>query len=252
MPASTAPVVRREPDQASQGPTGIRSDQLPLTAGQPNAPLAAHRSLLADADPARRHSETPIARPRRVHHLAGTPAQDCWRIIETATRVRIAFAACCPEAVLFRESPTACSPQDRNQRGDRPDQARPSNLQRLPDMTGNRATRRRGQCAHADQTGYTKRCEYDGLEVMWSRRGVVIGGDVGAAIASPGNRGKRTVKGRRDVTASGGCGRPSAGRWSAPWRRPFFPESPPSGAAAGRAGSAAGRRISTCRARRPS
>jgi hypothetical protein len=31
-------------------------------------------------------------------------------------------------------------------------------------MTGNRATPRRGQMRrHADQTGYTKRCEYDGL-----------------------------------------------------------------------------------------
>ena len=95
---------------------------------------------------ARRHSKTPTARTGRVHHLARTAAQDrrphhrdrhprAHRLRRCLPRSR-----CCSAA-----SPAACNPQDRDRRGECPEQARPSNLQRLPDMTGNRARRRRGQ-----------------------------------------------------------------------------------------------------------
>jgi hypothetical protein len=33
------------------------------------------------------------------------------RVIKTASRVRVAFAACCPEAELFRGLPAALAPQ---------------------------------------------------------------------------------------------------------------------------------------------
>ena len=41
-----------EPDQAAKDPACLRPHQLPRSAGQPGAPGAAHRSLLADADAA--------------------------------------------------------------------------------------------------------------------------------------------------------------------------------------------------------
>jgi len=43
-----------KPHKVAQEPTGFRPNQLPLTAGQPGPAAAAHRRLLADADPARR------------------------------------------------------------------------------------------------------------------------------------------------------------------------------------------------------
>ena len=46
------------------------------------------------------------------------------RIIETATRVRVAFAAACPEAALFAASPAASNPPGRDRRGMRPAPAR--------------------------------------------------------------------------------------------------------------------------------
>ena len=61
------------------------------------------------------------------------------RITETATRVRIAFAAACPEADLFRSIARSCNPQDRYHRGACPEQPNPSNLQRRPRNTENHA-----------------------------------------------------------------------------------------------------------------
>ena len=66
----------REPDKAAQKPTRLRPHQLPVRPGQPGAPGAAHRRLLADADGARRHSQTPTARHSRVRHLAHAADQD--------------------------------------------------------------------------------------------------------------------------------------------------------------------------------
>jgi hypothetical protein len=75
---------------------------LPLGARQSGAPRAAHRGLLADADGARRNPKPhPLATAEfttlrtRLLKIAG-------RITEAATRLRIAFAAACPQAALFR------------------------------------------------------------------------------------------------------------------------------------------------------
>src|SRR6202020_1884696 len=102
-----------EPDQAAQDPTRLRPHQLPLAAGQSDAAVAAHRRLQAGSHHARRHIPTyhPLARAEfttirlRLFKLAA-------RINETATRVRIAFAATCPEAALFRSLANAlcCRP----------------------------------------------------------------------------------------------------------------------------------------------
>jgi hypothetical protein len=43
------------------------------------------------------------------------------RITETATRVRIAFAAACPEAALFAGTPAISNAPDHDSRGSRPD-----------------------------------------------------------------------------------------------------------------------------------
>ena len=53
------------------------------------------------------------------------------RVIETASRVRLAFAAACPEADLFRSLPTALLPSARERRGIAPFASRisPARLQ---------------------------------------------------------------------------------------------------------------------------
>src|SRR5215211_1080725 len=68
-------VARREPDQAAQGPTGLGSHQLPLTAGQPDAPHSAYRRLLADAPDRARHPQAAAPGACRVHHHPRLPAE---------------------------------------------------------------------------------------------------------------------------------------------------------------------------------
>lgn len=75
---------------------------MPLVAGQPNAAGSAHRRLLADAG-----IRNAIPRPQP---LAGSEfatirlrlLKIAVRISETASRVRLGFAANCPDAALFR------------------------------------------------------------------------------------------------------------------------------------------------------
>jgi hypothetical protein len=62
------PRAGREPDQAAQGATFVRSHQLPFGAGQPDAAHPAHRRLLAAARPARRDPELESAKAHRVRH----------------------------------------------------------------------------------------------------------------------------------------------------------------------------------------
>ena len=66
----------REPDQAAQDPARLGPDLVPLGAGQPDAPRAPHRRLLADAHRPRRHPQA--ARPRNggVRHAAAASAED--------------------------------------------------------------------------------------------------------------------------------------------------------------------------------
>ena len=53
------------------------------------------------------------------------------RITETATRVRVAFAAACPDTHCFAASPSASSPPDRNTAGaPSPHTPGPANIQR--------------------------------------------------------------------------------------------------------------------------
>ena len=106
------PVLRegpgREPDQAAQDSARLGPDLVPLGAGQPDAPCAAHRRLLADAHRARRHPQATRSRHSRVRHVAAAPAEG--RRPKTTSRVRLAFAAACPEAELFRSLPSALWP----------------------------------------------------------------------------------------------------------------------------------------------
>jgi hypothetical protein len=78
---------------------------------QSDAPDPAHRRLLADPD----NCTTPFPRPMRSP-LPTSPPSACacrslaTRVIETASRVRLAFAAACPEATLFRHIAAALMP----------------------------------------------------------------------------------------------------------------------------------------------
>ena len=67
----------REPDQAAQEPIGVRSDQLPLAAGQSDATYPAHGCLLADADDARCDPCDATAGDWRVLHHSVAVAEDC-------------------------------------------------------------------------------------------------------------------------------------------------------------------------------
>jgi hypothetical protein len=66
----------REPDQAAQEPACLRPHQLPFASRQSGTSRAAHRRLLAHADSARRHSNTPAARTGGVRYLARAAAKD--------------------------------------------------------------------------------------------------------------------------------------------------------------------------------
>ena len=64
-----------KPDQAAQGATGLRPDRLSLVSRKSGPPRVAHRRLLADADGARGHPQTPAARYGRIHHVTHAPDQ---------------------------------------------------------------------------------------------------------------------------------------------------------------------------------
>ena len=133
------PVLRarsgREPDQAAQDATRLGSHVLPLRARQPGPPRAAHRRLLADAHRPRRHSQERDLAKAEFATLRLRLLKIAARVVETASRVRLAFAAACPEADLFRSLPGASCCSDRERRGIRPFQPSRS-LQRVPKNTG--------------------------------------------------------------------------------------------------------------------
>src|SRR3954470_5422999 len=104
----------REPHQAAQEPAFLRSHQLPLAARQSGAPAAAHCRLLscsrgAPTPPAYwlvRAARAPTPKPQPLARAEFTTLRlrlikVAARVIETATRVRIAFAASHPAAELF-------------------------------------------------------------------------------------------------------------------------------------------------------
>src|SRR5271156_5264997 len=108
------PVLRAwsggEPDQAAQDAALIGSHVLPFRRRQSGSARPAHLRLLADADRPRRHSQTVRSGQGRVRDLAPSSAQIAARVIETARAVRLAFAACHPEAALFASLPGALAP----------------------------------------------------------------------------------------------------------------------------------------------
>ncbi len=92
------PRAGREPDQAAQVPAPVRPHLVPIRAGQPGPPRAAHRRVLADAGREGRHPEGPRPGPAEFTTLRFRLLKVAARIVETRHRVRIAFAAACPEA----------------------------------------------------------------------------------------------------------------------------------------------------------
>ena len=76
MKRSTAPAGRPRTDQAAQGTTLIRSHQLPLAAGQPDAAHPAHRRLLAATRPACCNPELESAAAHRVRHDSSASLED--------------------------------------------------------------------------------------------------------------------------------------------------------------------------------
>ena len=87
----------------------------PLTAPpadrrQPCSPRAPHRRLLADAHGARGHSQSPRAGTAEFAMLRLHLLKIAAGVVETATRIRLAFAAACPEADLIRGLPGALLP----------------------------------------------------------------------------------------------------------------------------------------------
>ena len=82
------------------------------------------------------------------------------RIIETATRVRIAFAAACPEAAFFRGIAAACNPQDRDNGAIAPSHIRsrqhPTPSTKHPDIAMKQATRRPAPNAHTATPASTR------------------------------------------------------------------------------------------------
>jgi len=123
---STAPAARPKTpafagagsDQAAQGPARLRPHLLPQPARQSDAPYprakasspahtAAYWLILTvrDAIPATHALAAAEFATIRLRLLKlGT------RVIETACRVRLAFAAACPDATLFRQIATALMP----------------------------------------------------------------------------------------------------------------------------------------------
>ncbi|WP_258043207.1 transposase [Sphingomonas sp. NBWT7] len=83
---------------------------MPLGQCQPDAPHSAHRRLLAPvADPARNPKSAALAVAEfatirlRLLKVAA-------RVIESATRIRIAFASACPDAATFKAVATNLRP----------------------------------------------------------------------------------------------------------------------------------------------
>src|SRR4029077_1047898 len=63
-------------DRHAKGTTLIRSHQLPLAAGQPDAAHPAHRCLLAATRPACRHPEVESAAAHRGRHASSASLED--------------------------------------------------------------------------------------------------------------------------------------------------------------------------------
>ena len=97
------------PSQFPPSPTFGHSS-LPFGARQSSPPRSPHRRLLADADRARRHSQSPGIGHCRVRDAASSALENrrpCRRDHEPHSP---AFAAACPEADLIRGLPGALLP----------------------------------------------------------------------------------------------------------------------------------------------
>ena len=65
---------------------------------------------MADADRARRHSQSPELATAEFATLRLRLLKIAARVVETTSRIRLAFAAACPEADLIRCLPGALLP----------------------------------------------------------------------------------------------------------------------------------------------
>src|ERR1019366_5653937 len=114
------PVLRARPsrksDQAAQDAARLRSHQLPFGARQPGPPRAPHRRLLADADRARRHSQSPGIGHCRVRDAASSSLENrrpCRRDHEPrAPRLRRCMSRSRPLPQLARRAAPARSVTD--------------------------------------------------------------------------------------------------------------------------------------------
>jgi hypothetical protein len=75
---------------------------LSFAVGQPDAADLAHCRLLAGPDRARRHSQGESLASAEFSTILLRLFKIAARVRETATRVRLAFAAGCPDAEVFR------------------------------------------------------------------------------------------------------------------------------------------------------
>jgi hypothetical protein len=91
----------RESYQAAQDAIVVRSHQLPIAARRPDATHPAHRCLLAAARPARRDPDMGSAAAQRICYDPFALRKIAGRVIETANRIRIALASCCPHPETF-------------------------------------------------------------------------------------------------------------------------------------------------------
>ena len=97
-------------DQAAQDPTRLGSHVLPISPRQPGAPRSPYRRLLADARGSRRHSKSRDLAKAEFATVRLKLIKIAARIVEMASRVRLAFAAACPNAGLFASLPAALMP----------------------------------------------------------------------------------------------------------------------------------------------
>ena len=75
---------------------------MPLGQRQSDAAHPPHRRLLADVGRAPRHARNRPLRTAEFATIRLRLLKVAARVIETASRIRIAFASACPDAALFR------------------------------------------------------------------------------------------------------------------------------------------------------
>jgi hypothetical protein len=92
----------RKPDQAPQKPTRQRSHLMPLCQRQPDAPHSAHCGPLADVRVQQKIPKTAALALAEIATLRLRLLKVAARVIESASRIRVAFASSCPDAGVFK------------------------------------------------------------------------------------------------------------------------------------------------------